>query len=269
MCAMSNMGKRKAVYGMIHLRPLPGTPFYEQGSFQQTLDIAVRGAVGLRNGGADGCLVQTVDRVASVRDESDPARIAAATLVVQAIVQATGGGEFHIGVQLMRNSIKASLAIAQVAGADFVRVGAIVGMTLTPHGLIEANPLEVMEYRSKINAWKIAIIADIHSMHFQWMGPARSVADVARAALHVGADAVALADTDEDKTLQMIAEVRAAVPQARIFLAGYTNQNNVRKMMAAAGGAFVGTCLERDGWGGEIDPEKVRSYMEAARQCDC
>jgi predicted TIM-barrel enzyme len=32
-------------------------------------------------------------------------------------------------------------------------------------------------------------------------------------------------------------------------------------MLAEADGAFVGTCLERDGWGGAIDIERVREYM--------
>ena len=37
------LGKRKAVLGMIHLQPLPGTPFYKDGSFNQTLDRGVCG----------------------------------------------------------------------------------------------------------------------------------------------------------------------------------------------------------------------------------
>jgi len=36
-------------------------------------------------------------------------------LIVQAIAQVTGE-EFQIGVQLMRNALKASLAVAKVAG---------------------------------------------------------------------------------------------------------------------------------------------------------
>ena len=70
----ATLGKRRAVLGMIHLQPLPGTPFYKEGSFNQILDTAVQSARALYDGGADGCLVQTVDRIYSVKDESDPAR---------------------------------------------------------------------------------------------------------------------------------------------------------------------------------------------------
>ena len=74
----ATLGKRKAVLGMIHLQPLPGTVFYADGSFNQTLETAVKSAQALYRGGADGCLVQTVDRLYSVKDESDPARTTAA-----------------------------------------------------------------------------------------------------------------------------------------------------------------------------------------------
>ena len=72
MRVFETLGKRKAVLGMIHLQPLPGTPFYKEGSFSRILDIAVESALALCKGGADGCLVQTVDRIYSVADESDP-----------------------------------------------------------------------------------------------------------------------------------------------------------------------------------------------------
>src|SRR5207244_6557592 len=97
-------------------------------------------------------------------------------LIVQAIVQVTGE-EVQIGVQLMRNALKASLAVAKVAGGSFIRAGAVVGMTLTAHGLVEANPLEVIEYRHKIHARDVKVIAEVDSMHFKWFGEAEPTAE--------------------------------------------------------------------------------------------
>ena len=260
----ATLGKRKAVLGMIHLQPLPGTLFYKDGSFNQTLDTAVQSARALYEGGADGCLVQTVERIYSVKDESDPARTTAIGLIVQAIAQATGE-EFQIGVQIMRNALKASLGVAKVAGGTYIRAGAVVGMTLTTHGMVEANPLDVMEYRNKINAWDIKVIAEVDSMHFKWFGDPKSTAEVARAAKHVGADAVSLGDPHEQKTLEMIASVKKAMPDLPVILAGYTNHENAARLLANADGAFVGTCLERGGWGGQIDVERVKAYVDIVR----
>ncbi|MDQ4078717.1 MAG: hypothetical protein M3220_21055, partial [Chloroflexota bacterium] len=71
-----------------------------------------------------------------------------------------------------------------------------------------------------------------------------------------------LGHPDEATTLQMVREVREAVPGMPIFLAGYTNHENAARLLAVADGAFVGTCLERGGWGGSIDEERVRAYMD-------
>jgi membrane complex biogenesis BtpA family protein len=263
----TTLGERKAVLGMIHLRPLPGTPFYEDGSFEETLRIAVQSARALYVGGADGCLVQTMDRVYSAGEDSDPARTTAMGLIVNAIVAETGEG-FQVGVQLMRNALKASLAVAKVAGGSYIRAGALVGATLTASGMVEANPLEVMEYRNKINAQKVKIIAEVDSMHFTWFGENKPTAQVARQAHYVGADAVSLGHSDEATTLKMIASVRQEVPGLPVILAGHTNHDNAARLLAAADGAFVGTCLEAGGWGGRIDVDQVKAYMDIVRRLE-
>jgi uncharacterized protein len=253
------LGKKKVVLGMVHLGAMPGTPFYEEGSYEQTLEEAVANAVALYEGGADGCLVQTVDRVYTTGEETDPARVVGVGNIVRAIAQATGP-EFQIGVQLMRNAIKASLAVAKVSGGTYLRVGALVGATLTAHGIVEANPYDVMQYRARLNAQGIKLIAEIESMHFQWWG-GKPVVEVARNAQYVGADAVSIGDPDEEKTIRMARDIKKAMPNLPVILAGYTNHDNAARMFAEVDGAFVGTCLEKGGWGGSIDIERVREYV--------
>ena len=255
-----SLGKKKAVLGMVHMGAMPGTPFYEEGSYEAALEKAVGDAVALFEGGADGCLVQTVDRVYTVKDESDPARIAGVANIVYAINQRVGP-DFQIGVQLMRNALKPSLGIAKVCGGSYLRCGALVGATLTAHGMVEANPYDVMTYRAQIGAKHIKMIVEIDSMHFKWFG-GKPVGEVAGQARYVGADAVSLGDPDEDKTLGMIRDVRKAVPGLPVILCGYTNHENAARMMAAADGAFVGTCLEKGKWGGPIDVDRVREYVK-------
>jgi predicted TIM-barrel enzyme len=48
----------RLVLGMVHLPPLPGTPFYRGASVEQILATAVTSARALRDGGAGGCLVR-------------------------------------------------------------------------------------------------------------------------------------------------------------------------------------------------------------------
>ena len=123
------LGKKKVVIGMVHLLPLPGTPFYEEGTMEQTLEKAVADATALYRGGADGCLIQTVNRVYPASDEADYARVAAVAAVTKAVADATSP-EFQIGVQIMVNALKASAAVAKVCGGSFLRCTALVGTTV-------------------------------------------------------------------------------------------------------------------------------------------
>jgi membrane complex biogenesis BtpA family protein len=257
-------GGPKALIGLIHLRPLPGTPYHQSGSMPEITATAVRSALALREGGADGCLVQTVDRVYSVADESDPARTVAMGLIVNAIVAAVGP-DFHVGAQLMRNAVRPSLATAKVAGGTFIRATALVGMTLSPHGMVRPDPLAVMEYRKKIDAEDIALVVDVDSPHYQWFGEAKPVGAVAHQARLAGAHAVAVGHPDEQRTLDAVAAVRAAAPDLPIILAGFTNHENAVRLLRAADGAFVGGAWERAGWGSEIDAGRVAEYVATVR----
>lgn len=257
---------RKTVIGMIHLQPLPGTPFHEEETFRNILRTAVASARALADGGADGCLIQTVDRVYTTEDASDPARTVAMGLITDAVVRAVADHrEFVVGVQIMRNALTASLAVAKVAGGHFIRAGALVGMTLTPHGMVTADPLSVAEYRKRISAQSVGVVADVDSMHFRWFGGEKPTGEVARAARNMGADAVALGDPDEARTHELIDSVRRAARGLPVLLAGHTHHENAARLLAEVDGAFVGTCLEEGGWGGRIDADRVRAYVDIAR----
>jgi predicted TIM-barrel enzyme len=168
----------------------------------------------------------------------------------------------------MRNALSASLAVAKVAGGTFIRAGALVGATMTPHGMVSADPLRVAEYRRRIAADGIGVIADVDSPHFRWFGGDKSTVDIAKAARGMGADAVALGDSEEARTLDMIASVRRTAPGLPVVLAGHTHHDNAARLLAEADGAFVGTCLEQGGWGGRIDTERVKAYVAIARSLE-
>jgi hypothetical protein len=259
MRTFDTLGTKKVVIGMVHLLPLPGTPFYQEGNMERALDKAVADATALYQGGADGCLIQTVDRVYPSNDEADYTRVAAMAAIAKAVSDATGP-EFQIGIQIMLNALKASAAVATVCGGSFLRCTALVGATLTAAGIVEANPHDFLTYRARIGAHRIKLIAEVHSMHFQWMGD-RPVAAVARMAMRAGAHAVEVAHPDEDTNAKLVRDIKQALPDLPVILGGHTTHENVARRLAEADGVFVGTCLKADGREGRVDIERVREYV--------
>jgi uncharacterized protein len=254
----------RALYGVIHVPPLPGTPFHEPGSFPQILRDVLADAQVMADGGLDGTLIQTVDRVYSVRDEAEPARVAAMTLLAQRVLDQARPG-FAVGVQIMRHAVSASLAVAKIVGASFVRADGLVGATLSTHGWVEPDPLRIMTNRRAIDAFDVDLIADVDSMHYRWAGPGETAGRVAKRAISVGADAVCVAHPDADEVLAKISDIRRQAPAARIFLGGFVDQANAARLLAAADGAFVSSCLMNPGDRGRVDVDRVRRLAATVR----
>ena len=261
MRVLNNIGKKKLVIGMVHLKPLPGTPYYEEGYLEESIDKAVSDAIALEKGGADGCLVQTVDRVYPSKDEADYARVASMTKIVNEISKAVST-EFQIGVQFMINGLKPAIAVAKVCGASFIRCAALVGTIETPGGSINTDTLDFLNYRKLIGAQDIKLIAEVDSIHNRAKGD-EHISFRAGSAFLAGAFAVEVAHPDEEKNAQVVRDIKQVMPGMPVILGGHTNHENVARRIVDADGVFAGTCLQKKGvWGGAIDIDRVREYTD-------
>lgn len=267
MTIFDNLGKKKLVFGLIHLKPLPGTPLYQEGLFEESLEKAVKDAKSLHEGGADGCLVQTVDRIYPSTDDADYARVSAIAIITHAVKQVTGP-EFHVGAQIMWNCITPSLGVAKAAGASFTRATALIGTTTSAYGIINANPLKVQNYRKLIGAQEVGIISEIQGYHFDWVGGDLPIEQRARMAMTVGANAVEVMHGDEDKNNAMVTQIKNMDPNIPVILGGKTNLENVRSRLSLADGALVGSCFEGGNWGKEIDKNIVKEYVGIVRSLE-
>ena len=160
----SELRGKKLVIGLVHLVPMLGTPLYQDGNLDKMTRKAIEDCLTLKKNGADGGLVQTVDVFYPSTDDTDYARVAGLAAVTARVRDAIGP-DFLIGAQIMWNCITPSLAVCKAAGADFTRATALAGNTESMFGLIEAQPLKVAEYRKKIEAQNIGILAEISGYH--------------------------------------------------------------------------------------------------------
>lgn len=256
----------KIIIGLVHLCPLPGTPLYRQGDLERSREKVKRDVSALLEGGASGCLVQSVDKIYPSTDDTDYARVAGMALLVETARQ-IAGPDFLIGAQLMWNCITPSLAVAKVCGADFTRCSVLVGQSPSPFGMIQADPLKVMSYRQKIEAQDIAMVAEISGYHFLQNGTydPESLKSMAKSAMTVGASAIEVYSPDPVLNDQMVRDIKGSLPQAPVILGGGTNVENARQRLSLADGAFVGSCFENGNWGGGICAQTVRAYMDQVK----
>src|SRR5689334_6524663 len=112
------LGDRKALVGMIHLPPLPGSANYDGRPLESIVQGAVADACALAEAGFDGAILQNTH---------DLPATATAPIETVAFLSAIGREVRHavritLGVNVLKNDAEGGLAVAAATGALFVRL---------------------------------------------------------------------------------------------------------------------------------------------------
>jgi len=250
--------------GVLHLPPLPGSPWPGPG-MQGVIDHALRDAEALAEGGADGLIVENLgDAPFDILVEP---HVTSALAVVTHAVRQRLGDALSIGVNALRNDPMAAIGAAAAGGAAFVRVNVHVGTMVTDQGIIEGRPRPTLLYRQRVGP-QIAVVADVlvkHAAPLVDYDLAQLARDTARRG---GADALVVtgSGTGHPTDLGRVHAVRAAVPEARVWVGSGTTLETAAAVGQAAHGAIVGTALHRDAdLRAPLDVERIRAMGEALR----
>lgn len=260
-------GRRGALVGMLHLRPLPGAPRYRaEDGMTAVLEQALSEARMLEDGGFDGIIVENGWDIPFVKPEQVGHETAAAlAVVVDRVRQATG---LPVGVNCLANAVEASVAVAAATGAAFVRANQWVNAYVANEGLIEGQAGAVSRYRHALRADHVTVWADVQvKLGSHAITADRSLAEQARDAAWFDADALIVTGSrlaDPPLTSDLTA-VRAAASLPVVAGSG-VRRDNLAAILGCADAAIVGSALkEGDVWHGAMSKEAV---LELARERD-
>lgn len=242
---------RKAIFGMVHLEPLPGAPLFG-GSIDAVIEAAAADAKAIADGGCDGMIFENFG------DRPFHKRVGAETIAAMTRVIAAVRPRIAFGVNVLRNDARAAMAIAAATGAQFIRVNVHAGVMATDQGIIEGNAAETLRLRSRI-APDVLIFADYLVKHATPIGE-HSPRDLRERAL---ADALIISgiETGAPADAQRVAEVRHAVDAPILIGSGLTAENAAH--YADADGAIVGTSCKSEG---RIDRQRVERVVRAFKE---
>lgn len=245
-------GRSKIIIGMIHLPPLPGYP--DSPGIEQVVRHAVGALHALEEGGVDAVLVENeYDRPHRVL--SAPETTAAMTRVTRAVVQESESAV--VGCEILLNDPRASLAVARMAGASFIRTDYFVDrMTRPGYGEFEIDAGGLIAYRSALGADEVLILADIQVKYADMLEP-RPLAESARLARDKGADAVIVTgrQSGQPPTVQQLVEAAQGIP---VLVGSGFDPINAAALLAVCDGAIVGTSLMKDR---AVDSAAVEALM--------
>ncbi|CAH2598592.1 BtpA/SgcQ family protein [Rhodovastum atsumiense] len=257
-------GRRQAVIGVIHSRPLPGSPAYDGEPMAEILDFALAEAERYRAGGVDGLIVENHGDIPFAKPEAlGPETAACMAVMTQAVRVASG---LPTGVNVLANGAVMALAVAKAAGAGFIRVNQWANAYVANEGLIEGPAGAAARYRAWLRAREVRIFADVHVKHGAHAIVAdRSIPEMARDAEFFDADAAIVTGqrTGDAAPLEELRAVAAGCSLPVVVGSGVT-PDNVGDILAVADAVIVASWLKVDGvWWNPVDPDRLRTFMTA------
>lgn len=242
---------RRALFGMVHLGPLPGAPLFV--SLDAVIEAALGDAQAIARGGCDGIVIENFGDRPFARGRVEAETVAAMTRVVTEVRR-----EIPIGINVLRNDALSALAIAAATGAAFIRVNVHTGAMVTDQGIIEGDAYATLRKRAAL-APRVLIFADYLVKHATPLGEPspkdlreRGLAD---AVIVSGSETGAAADPSR------LAFLRREIPDAPLLIGSGLTAENAASF--DADGAIVGTSIKVNG---KVDARRVERVVEAFKR---
>lgn len=233
----------KAVIGMVHCLPLPGTQGFNN-NLEAVKQQALHDAITLEKAGFTAIMIENMGDM-PYRETLETEQVAALAAIAALIREKT---HIPLGIDCAFSDYQAALAIAKAVGARFVRIPVFIDTVIFSDGLIYPSARKALAYRKKIMAEDVDILADIQVKHSYMLNPHIDLKESAKLAEANGADAVVVtgfktgqaASTDD---LKMIKDLL----QVPVYVGSGVNPNNIKEQLDIVDGLVVGSSIKPNG----------------------
>ena len=252
----------KPIIGMLHLRPLPGSPRPEP--FADVRERMLADLEALIKGGVDGVILENYGDAPYFPGRVPPHTVSYLTRLA---AEARGLTSLPLGVNVLRSDGIAALAVAAAVGAEFVRVNVYTGVRVSGEGLIQGNAHEIQRYRRELGV-DVKVFADVDVKHSTGVGDVDLEDEVTETILRGRADAVIVSGkaTGSETRLEDLRRAKAAAGSTPVLTGSGMTVNSVSETLRWSDGAIVGTGFKIGGvTDNPVDVEAVRALMAAAR----
>jgi membrane complex biogenesis BtpA family protein len=259
----------KPVIGMVHLKPLPGSPLYDEDKYniEKIINGAIQEAVLLNKNGVDGIQIENTWDYPYLKENN----IGFETIAVMSVAanEIKRNINIPIGINCHLNAGQAALSIAKAVDAKWIRVFELVNAYISQSGLIEAIGPKLMRFRKVIKAEQVLLFCDVnvkHGSHF--IISDRSLNEQANDIYSNDGDAVIITgfETGKAPNLEKVKEASKQI-KLPILIGSGIDLENVTDYLNICDGFIVGSYFKKDGnWKNTIDPNKVKNFMELVKE---
>jgi membrane complex biogenesis BtpA family protein len=265
MSRLSEILPAKSLIGMLHLRPLPGSPEAER--FEATRERLLSDADALVAGGCEALMMENFGDTPFYPGRVPAAVVAAMTAL--AVEVRRRYPRIPLGINVLRNDGEGALAIAAAVGAQMIRVNVLCGARVTDQGLIQGIAHDLLRLRAQLGAAGVAILADVDVKHSAPLA-ARPIEDEVEDMIKRGmADGVVVSGrgTGAKVDAAHLAKVRAAAGRTPVLIGSGVSAGSLGEIFAAADYFIVGTSLKTGGVStAGVDGARVAELVRRRRE---
>lgn len=253
----------KPIIGLIHMRALPGDPFYHGEGMDSVIAQAKADLEALQDGGVDGVLF-TNEFSMPYEKEVSPVTLAAMGMVIGALKDSI---RVPFGAEAIFDG-DASIALCAATEAAFTRC-MFTGVWAGDFGLVNRDIAKTLRLKSAYRLDKLKLFYFITSEGDACVGE-RTTEDIAKSllfncrpdAMVVGG--VAAGCGPETALLERVGTVAGDTP---VICGTGCKLENMEKILSCCQGAFVGSTFKKDGkFENPVDLSRVKEFMDAVRK---
>lgn len=253
----------KTLYGMIHVRALPGTPLNNQTN-KEIIEIAKKEALIYKKYGVDGLIIENMFDVPYLKKNVGPEIVALMSVVCREIKQNVFPDK-PVGVQILGGCNKESLAVAFASGCDFIRAEGFIFGHIADEGYMDADGGELLRYRKQIGAESVKVYTDIkkkHSSHT--ITSDLSIEEISVNAEYFLSDGIIVTGSSTGKEVNKDELVRVkklcSIP---VIIGSGLTAENIKEYISLADGFIVGSYFKVDGkWNNELDEKRIEKLVD-------
>lgn len=255
-------GTEKVIIGLLHLKALPGDPFYN-GDMEEVITRARLDLEALQSGGVDGVLI-TNEFSLPYEKQVSKVTLAAMGRVVGAL-----DGQFTVpyGVEAIYDA-DATIEVCAATEAQFSRC-VFTGAYAGDLGMVDRDIAKTLRLRKALDMQDLKLFYFVNSEGEVYLND-RPIDEITKTMIfncHPEALVVAGGMAGSSPQDTMLKKVKDnSNDDIPVFCGTGCNRDNIEQIFQIADGAFVGTTFKKDGKFEEaVEYERVKEFMDKVR----
>lgn len=252
------------IIGLLHLRPLPGDPFFgPEDTIQGVIEAARTDLLALQEGGVDGVLITNEFSLPYEK------KVSAVTTASMGMVIGALSPLFTIpfGAEAIYDG-DATIELCAATGASFTRC-LFTGAWAGDLGLVDRDVSRTLRLKRNLGLDKLRLFYFVTSEGEVFLND-RSTVEIAKTLLfNCRPDCLVVGGSapGRNPSPELVRTVKQAVGQTPVVCGTGCRLDNVADILAAGDGAFVGTTFKKDGkFENAIDAVRVKQFMDRVKE---